>query len=323
MSRRRPAFTLIELLVVIAIIGILLALLVPAVQQVRESANQTVCQNNLKQIGLALHQYHDTYKCFPPGYAALAPWEPTLPKGYPSRFVPRLLDRPIPGAGLPVEYTAPGWGWPSLLLPYLEQGPLARNIHYHLRVEDPANRDARITPLSIYTCPSDTSTGVFQVRDVLNGTVADAATNSYAGSFGTGGAITGHANDGLFFRNSAITMSDIRDGLSNTFAVGERACLLAQAPWAGLMNAGTVRTTPDAPVYVSILEPSPTMVLARIGRRHLNDPYSEPYDFFSPHAGVHFVFADATVHRVSPSVSPTTLQALATRNGKETHDFTD
>src|SRR5262249_36936147 len=158
----------------------------------------------------------------------------------------------------------------------------------------------------------DTSTGVFQVRDQLNGTVGDAATNSYTGCFGTGGAITGNVSDGIFFRNSAVAMNDVRDGLSNTFAVGERACLLAQSPWAGLMNAGTVRTTPDAPVYVSIIEPSATMVLARIGRRHVNDPYSEPYDFFSPHASVNFVFADASVHRVSPSVSPTTLQALAT-----------
>src|SRR5262249_41879841 len=98
----RPAFTLIELLVVLAILGTLLGLLLPAVQKVREAAANTQCKNNLKQIGLALHDYHDANGALPPGYRATLPY----------------LD----GA----TDTAPGWGWAAHILPHLEQDPLYR-----------------------------------------------------------------------------------------------------------------------------------------------------------------------------------------------------
>src|SRR5947209_6675111 len=119
--RTRRGFTLIELLVVIAILGVLVGLLVPAVQKVRDAAQRTDCRNNLHQIGLALHLYHDTHKSFPPGYLFIPP----------SRTAARAqwhFDRPPPSA-----FTAPngpGWGWAAFLLPFIEQGPLDRSIEH-------------------------------------------------------------------------------------------------------------------------------------------------------------------------------------------------
>src|SRR5476649_165506 len=106
--RLRKGFTLIELLVVMAIIGILVALLVPAVQKVRESAARLQCTNNLKQIGLALHSYHGANKQFPPGY----------------------VDGNTDPASTPDNDVGPGWGWASFLLPYLDQGSLFSQINF-------------------------------------------------------------------------------------------------------------------------------------------------------------------------------------------------
>ncbi|MGD9858041.1 MAG: DUF1559 domain-containing protein, partial [Planctomycetaceae bacterium] len=106
--RRRSGFTLIELLVVIAIIAILIALLLPAVQQAREAARRTQCRNNLKQIGLALHNYHDVFLCFPPGYLGT------------TTNCSMIRNRVTPPGVTPVV-VAQGWGWGTFILPYLEQ----------------------------------------------------------------------------------------------------------------------------------------------------------------------------------------------------------
>jgi prepilin-type processing-associated H-X9-DG protein len=122
----------------------------------------------------------------------------------------------------------------------------------------------------------------------------------------------------MFFRNSGLRFKDLTDGSSTTLAVGERAAYFAKSPWDGVMTGGTCRTTPGAPVYTAIIEMAPTMALARVGRKALNDPYSEPYDFFSGHGGVvQFVFADGSVHALSTGVRVPVLQALATRGGDE------
>src|SRR6266481_6033709 len=158
-TKKHSAFTLIELLVVIAIIGVLIALLLPAVQKARESANRAKCQNNLRQIGIALHSYHGDHGSFPSGYL----WKPKNPD------VPTQTD--------------PGWSWAALLLPYLEQDNLQRQINYRSSVADPMNEPIRSTILSMFVCPTDTKTGLFQVQ-TSTGLSYNAASNSYAACFG-------------------------------------------------------------------------------------------------------------------------------------------
>jgi prepilin-type N-terminal cleavage/methylation domain-containing protein len=309
----RKGFTLVELLVVIAIIAVLIGLLLPAVQRVREASNQTQCQNNLKQIGLALHNYSNTEGCFPAGYLR-AP----NPSGAVGPAPPPVFDRPPPWA---LEDQTPGWGWAALLLPYLEQDGLARSIDYKLPVESPTNRAARLVPLRVYTCPSDYHTGVFTVNDYYYGNkLADAATNSYVACYGQGGTlgVLPEEGNGIFYRNSRTRVTDVTDGTSNTVAIGERPALFVQAPWAGVMSGGAAAITPDAPVNWNRIDPAPTMALARASWRQLNDPWSEPSDFFSPHPGVVlFVFADGAVHPLKKGLDPDIFGALATRNGGE------
>jgi prepilin-type N-terminal cleavage/methylation domain-containing protein len=316
--KARKAFTLIELLVVLAIIAILLGLLLPAVQKVREAASRTRCQNNLKQIGLALHLYHDTHESFPAAYL----YQPTstgtqLPVPGKQRKIDRPPPKPAP------QPQAPGWGWAALLLNNIEQNNLSAQINFALPVEAVANSNARTMPLAIYTCPSDIGTGVFMVQGNSSVFLTSAATNSYAACFGAGGLPNTQpdVSNGPFFRNSRVRATDVTDGMSNTFMVGERAALLARAPWAGVITGGTVRTTPGAPVYNSIVELAPVMVMARVGNKTLNSPYSEPYDFFSPHGQlVQFVFADGSVHPLSNAIDLPVLQALATISGGEVVD---
>lgn len=315
----RRAFTLIELLVVIAILAVLLGLLLPAVQKAREAASRVRCQNNLKQMGLAVHLYADGYGTFPPGYlyASSAPTAnpPAPPPGF-NPPKPQRIDRIPPRQPGSSQPNGPGWGWASYLLPNLEQGNLARQINFGLPVEAVSNLPPRTALLAMYTCPSDLSTGLFTVMTESNTPLAPAATNSYAACFGTGYllGIQPDAGDGVFYRNSATGFRDIIDGTTNTLAIGERGAMLAQGPWAGVMTGGSIRTTPGAPVYSSIIEPAPSMVLARVGPHTLNSPYSEPFDFFSPHGQVvQFLYCDGSVHGLSIATNLGVLQALATR----------
>ncbi|MEZ6128883.1 MAG: DUF1559 domain-containing protein [Planctomycetaceae bacterium] len=203
--RRRRAFTLIELLVVIAIIAILIALLLPAVQQAREAARRTQCKNNLKQLGIALHNYHDVFRVFPPGY----------------RFKP---NSPIEAMG-----TAN-----VSLLPYLDQANLQgladAEIPWYLQTPSTA-----MTIVPVFVCPSDIAANPLAYPWVagMGVPVGDTfANSSYAYSYGYRDAVSFSASfgappttreSGVFANHSRTRMASITDGTSNTFAMGEAA----------------------------------------------------------------------------------------------------
>jgi prepilin-type N-terminal cleavage/methylation domain-containing protein/prepilin-type processing-associated H-X9-DG protein len=332
MSRRmphRPAFTLIELLVVIGIIAALLGLLFPAVQKVRTAADRMTCSNNLHQIGLALHSYHAVHEHFPAGYLSNSPTAPNSgpPPSPPLRDarVAEGYHKLIDGKGGPGQpgsnvQANPGWGWAALLLPYIDQDPLYQQIDLKVAAENPMFDGVRTAIVKTYVCPADQYTGVFTVYSQKNSLpLAKAATNSYAACYGEWWAIYEAPGTGMFAKNSAVNTDNITDGTSNTLAIGERAALFCQSPWAGVFSGGSARTTPNAPVFQTAIEPAQVMVLARIsGRRQLNDPWSEPYDFFTPHSQAgNFLFADGSVRPMTMMMDLGVQRALATIAGGE------
>ncbi len=195
--RRSRGFTLIELLVVIAIIGVLIALLLPAVQAAREAARRSQCTNNLKQIGLALHNYHSTHDQFPLG-TTRAFRCPTCANG-----------------SLPADAWV-GWSAHGQLLPFLEQSPIYNSINFNYAPEgdgtwsDRINETVRVTNIKAFLCPSDTNAGRQN-------------NNSYNASVGTSSNIGGEVgrSSGMFAAWSTYGMADVGDGTSQTVAFAE------------------------------------------------------------------------------------------------------
>lgn len=304
MPIRRRGFTLIELLVVIAIISVLVSLLLPAVQQAREAARKTQCKNNLKQIGLALSSYHDSFTTFPMGYCAGLP------------YVDGATD------------TANGWGWSAMILPYLDQGPLYNSFNFRGPVEAASGIQTRIPA---FICPSDNAPeGPIQIKNAAGTLITNAAVTSYGAV--CGGDDTGTTDptgSGVFFRNSRIRMSDILDGSSHTILVGERASCKSRGIWAGAINNGIVTAGPNNVASKTATKPAPCLVLMHT---HLNNVTTDPDggldDAESMHVlGSFVLFADGSVHFVrsipgdqaNGDYTPDSLlfQALGTRANGE------
>jgi prepilin-type N-terminal cleavage/methylation domain-containing protein/prepilin-type processing-associated H-X9-DG protein len=268
MKRNRPAFTLIELLVVIAIIALLIGLLLPAVQKVRESAARTQCINNLKQMGLACHHYHGTLGSFPSGYIATA--------SYPD--------------------TSPGWGWAALLLPYLEQDNLFRQLNFNQPVE---KSPAIQTIVKVYLCPSDTpSPAAFPLTDLTGAPVTLAAPSSYAATVGQDASeVDDPEGDGIFYRNSRTRFADITDGSSQTAMIGDRAWNQAKGIWAGAPD-GAITSPGPRNVWPNAIGPAQALTLVHNNWINITSDADGGLDDFSSNhtGGINLLFADGSVH---------------------------
>ena len=313
----RRGFTLIELLVVIAIIGVLVGLLLPAVQAAREAARRAQCINNLKQIGIALHHYHDAHGALPPGY--ISNYRVIFFDAYVKPRTNQKDRDPYNDPDL-----GPGWGWAAMMLPQMEQAPLFAAINFDLRIDLPDNLTCRATVLSTFLCPSDPTAPTWWAwyRSPLNGVPVQAicriATGNYVGMYGVGEP--GVDGDGLFFRNGRVRLADVTDGTSQTLAVGERSHLIGGSTWVGSVTHA-ILMPPDGEVGRNRPENSSGMVLGHAGEgRTPGDPNGDTNQFYSRHLGrgVHFAFADGHVAFLKTSMNYAVYCALATRAGGET-----
>lgn len=298
----RTGFTLVELLVVIAIIGVLVGLLLPAVQAAREAARRMQCSNNLRQVGLALHNYESAHKRFPSGWVAN------------------------------VAAGEPGWGWAVGLLPFMEQSTVTARIDNRFEIIAPVNQPMIRQVIPTFLCPSDATDPIFEIAEAsdehehlrvnrarrFDGDEDDEhgphnvdeghklfpiARSNYVGMFGTTEVgDSPYAGNGAFFGNSKIKLRDFMDGTSNTLVIGERCSRLGGSLWHGVI-------------------PEANEAYARVvgSTDHIpNSPAGHFDDFSSFHAsGAQFVMADCSVRLVADSVDLTVYQGMATRMGGE------
>jgi prepilin-type processing-associated H-X9-DG protein len=265
----------------------------PAVQKVRAAAARVSCMNNLHQIGLASHSYHDVNNGLPPGYVAAAV--------YPD--------------------TAPGWGWGAYLLPYIEQD----NVLNRIDLSQPVQSQAAIqTMIKTYLCPADNPpSGPFPITDATFKTLCLAAPCSYAATVGQDAsevdALTG---DGIFYRNSHTRLTDITDGTSQTIMIGDRAWVQTQGIWAGAPSGAVTRPGPRN-VWPNATGPAQALTLVHNNWLNITTDADGGLDDFSSNhpAGANFVFADGSVHFIRSITADGPLRrafwALGTRAGGE------
>ncbi len=286
----RPAFTLIELLVVIAIIAILIGLLLPAVQKVREAASRMKCQNNLKQIGLALHAYHDTNTRLPPG-------------GSGPNIGPFVAS---PGMTGSISYQV-------YVLPYCEQDNVFRQMNTAVNYDQAPNAGVAPTLIPIYQCPSGVVTESTYVTGKTHhypGVTGPKGTNPQSGAAYTtnNSSHGGLSHHGVLGPNSRVTLTGITDGTSNTLMVGELSWKDANCyrPWTRGWDSDAMASSKNV---INALNAVPYN-----GSNNFND-----VSFGSQHSGgANFLLADGSVRFVQQSIDLNAFRAASSRDGGET-----
>ncbi|WP_197169223.1 DUF1559 domain-containing protein [Novipirellula galeiformis] len=311
--KRVKGFTLVELLVVIAIIGVLVGLLLPAVQAAREAARRMQCSNHLKQIGLALHNYHDTHRSFPPG-------------GIVAEKVTKGLGDTWCNSGAATQ----GAPWTVLILPFMEEGarydqydfdlPLSASFTSQVPSSSP-NRPLWYDSNGNYQCPSDPASGG-DVNNLNYFGVQGGGSSSNVNCFG------GNSNvffvNGILYANSRSKFRDITDGTTNTFLVGETKYHLTEAgtnstfyfSWASSIRLGSGGTMPHpatlAGSYESINSRIPTGSKP-VGSTDSRTGYSRLFGSYHP-GGCHMLMGDASVNFISESMDLDLYRQLGIRN---------
>jgi prepilin-type N-terminal cleavage/methylation domain-containing protein len=315
-EQHRDAFTLVELLVVIAIIGILVALLLPAIQSAREAARRSACQNNFKQVGLAMQNYHSVKKKFPAGMTMYFP------------------DTSC-SEGLPVGQFL-GWGWGTMILPYLEEDTIYGQIPFtSTGYIGTANRKAAGAKVEAFLCPSDPnaygdawveastgwSNGPRPVDDFRMSNMAGVS-DSRDNWCRPGLRIGRHDGNGVLFNMKEIGLSQITDGSSHTLLIGEITGAQGTHPTEGPTYIGFFWVTWDVQ-DTSLGINGPTTVPG--GRDDAIDPLDgdggDRHDemfyeigFSSFHkGGAHFVYCDGSAHYISEDIDQRVLSAMTTR----------
>jgi prepilin-type processing-associated H-X9-DG protein len=308
---RRPAFSLVELLVVVAVVLLLLGLLLPAVQKVREASNKMVCANNLKQLGLALHAYHGDHGRFPPGYSS--DWND-------ANRDPLTWDGPT------------GWAWGAYLLPYLEQDTLAQKLRWDLPCWHAANRAGVQTRLKVFLCPSAPDVPEVVPIPDRNGTiVAHFGPATYVANVGHEepwsraiGDWTPIAN-GPLYRNSRIRFADVTDGVSYTVFLGEHA-FISDKTWVGVVPGTLCWPRDPGRFRFSSPDEAATFVLSHSGPSASelyiihppNSPVAHVCQMYAMHpSGANVLLGDGSVRFVLETIHHDTWAALCSRNGGE------
>jgi len=290
----RRGFTLIELLVVIAIIAVLIALLLPAVQQAREAARRTQCRNNLHQLGLALHNYHDTHSCFPPGTVASS----------------------ANGSSVSDAAQQPGWTFLAMILPFVDETSIYNACNFTLSTRgtpgELSNSTAMGQIINQYLCPSDGSykkSGNYAVSNYM----PVAGINSSYCRYNHPTYQEKHC--GVFSASSRVRIRDIRDGTSNTLMVGE-----VQLDYIGGNYSGHSKWAAANDLY--------NRTLRMTDPRHLINPpgsWNQPELCFGSHheGGAFFCFGDGQVRFLSENISSVVYAALGTKANNELLDDED